>query len=666
MTTTTTTGAADTATPIWPPPPPRTPHFHWQATTRPPLPLALQRSRTSIFMMAAAISALLCFRVSRDAALPAALRIPDLVVRRSFKVSHSVAARAPVVLVSRQHMLSHLFEVDATLHILDATARTSEDVARLHTHCRFIGGNWCGTDERLLELNELFEEVVLDCHTGDHKARHHFLRSAREYHDRFVRLMGNDPQLLSADLFMCGEPVLFCRLLSHFGRPVIGYISTPISVYVRAEDRSEWYQQFYEMALDERHIFAATTPLFAEWVAYGTGISLPVIRPMCTYTEATYWPKRAQEVLLLRTISLFWDTECVLNYFARAYADSSASPTLSFRESASLSEKERMGYSAFSEFLAAVIYPYSPSQFWFYELYAMGVPIYMPSRDTLPLYVSQDYSICPDFEGSRPGHAPDRVHPHSPFDTDDWAAMTYWAAFTDYLTLPHISHFDSVPSLLRQLHAADHQKISHSMQRAHMEHLGVAMSFWSQALELVASLRGVPRMVSRTEQVAGDLDASDEHRDLSTRQPSGGSPARVDGAHRLANDGETRQDHPHEYHFDLDAANKVAGGRYVGGSHWWVKMRRMATDPEVKVWSRDCCTETYGKVLFFLLGNSSDILSATDCASLKVPSKVQVSTICPGTGEYLFVEARPHVGDEYSDSAVAVLMLPEVRVLSRD
>ena len=86
MTTTTTTGAADTATPIWPPPPPRTPHFHWQATTRPPLPLALQRSRTSIFMMAAAISALLCFRVSRDAALPAALRIPDLVVRRSFKV----------------------------------------------------------------------------------------------------------------------------------------------------------------------------------------------------------------------------------------------------------------------------------------------------------------------------------------------------------------------------------------------------------------------------------------------------------------------------------------------------------------------------------------------------------------------------------------------------
>ncbi|CAE7326622.1 CYP704C1 [Symbiodinium sp. KB8] len=592
------------------------------------------------------------YRVSRDAALPSALRIPQLVVRRSpvhtrfpdvrrlkaVAISyHTALLREP--LSFWQHMLSHLFEVEAILHILDATAKTPED-----------------------EL-----EVVLDCHTGDHKARHHFLRSAQEYHDRFVRLMGNDPELRSADFFMCGEPVLFCRLLAHFGRPVIGYISTPISVYVRAEDRSEWYQQFYEMALDERHIFAATTPLFAEWVAYGTGISLPVIRPICTYTEATYWPKRAQEVLLLRTVSLFWDTECVLNYFAQVYADSSATAALRFRESASLSEKERMGYSTFSEFLAAVIYPYSPSQFWFYELYAMGVPIYMPSRDSLPLYVSQDYSVCPDFEGSRPGHAPHRVHPHSPFDTDDWAAMTYWAAFTDYLTLPHISHFDSVPSLLKQLAAADHQKISHSMQRAHMEHLGVAMSFWSQALELIASLRGVPRTVSGTEQMAGDLDASDEHRDLSTRQPSGGSPARADGAHRLANDGETRQDHPHEYHFDLDGANKASHqGKYVGGSHWWVKLRRTASDPEVKVWSRDCCTETYGHVLFFLLGNSTAIDRAAECASLKVPSNVQVSTICPGRGDYLFVEARPYVGFDYTDSSVAVLMLPEVRVLSRD
>ena len=76
--------------PIWPPPLP---------STRSPLPLALRRSRTSIFLVAVAISALLCFRVSRDAALPAALRIPDLVVRRSFKV---------VLLLWMKEVLHHL------------------------------------------------------------------------------------------------------------------------------------------------------------------------------------------------------------------------------------------------------------------------------------------------------------------------------------------------------------------------------------------------------------------------------------------------------------------------------------------------------------------------------------------------------------------------------
>ncbi|CAJ1365921.1 unnamed protein product [Effrenium voratum] len=442
------------------------------------------------------------YRVSRDAALPAALSQPGLIVRKkpdhtrlpqvrrlkAVAISyHTALIREP--LTFWQHMLTHLFEVEPTLHILDATAKTAEDVARLHNHCRFIGGAWCAADERLLQLNELFQEVLLDCHTGDHKARHHFLRSAQEYHDRFLRLMGNDQQLRSADFFMCGEPVLFCRLLSYFGQPVIGYISTPISVYVRSEDRAEWYQQFYEMALDDRHIFAATTPIFAEWVAYATGIDIPVIRPICSYTEVSYWPRRQRELLLLRSVSLFWDTECVLNYFAKAVAGDEEPYT--FKESTGLTEEERKGYGAFAEFLGAVIYPYSPSQFWFYELYSMAVPIFMPSRETMPLYVSQDYSVCPDFEGHRVGHAPQRVHPHSPFDTDDWAAMTYWTSFTDYLTMPHVIHFESVPNLITKISGHDLREVSRAMRREHMKHLGLATSFWTEALERVSRLRGM-------------------------------------------------------------------------------------------------------------------------------------------------------------------------------
>ena len=40
---------------------------------------------------------------------------------------------------------------------------------------------------------------------------------------------------------------------------------------------------------DPRHVFVATTPVFGEMIAYATGVSLPVVRPACLYTDASYW-----------------------------------------------------------------------------------------------------------------------------------------------------------------------------------------------------------------------------------------------------------------------------------------------------------------------------------------------------------------------------------------
>ena len=70
--------------------------------------------------------------------------------------------------------------------------------------------------------------------------------------------------------------------------------------------------------------------------------------------------------------------------------------------------------------------------------------------------------------------------------------------------------------------------------------------------------------------------------------------------------------------------------------------------------------------LWLLIGNSSDIEEAAECASLSVESGAQVSAICHGAGDYVFVEARARGGRGYMEDGVAVLMLPEVRVLSRD
>merc|ERR1712194_745486 len=133
----------------------------------------------------------------------------------------------------------------------------------------------------------------------------------------------------------------------------------------------------------------------------------------------------------------------------------------------------------------------------FYELYAMAVPLYMPSRTTLPLFVNQDYAVCPDFEGLRPGHVPHSLHPHSPFDVDDWDAMTYWTQFTDYLSTPHVEYFESVPQLIVKLNTIDHHVRSREMRKVHTERVGVATTFWTSVLDTVAAGRKVePRAAS--------------------------------------------------------------------------------------------------------------------------------------------------------------------------
>jgi len=340
---------------------------------------------------------------------------------------------------------------------------------------------------------------------------------------------------------------------------------------------------------------------------------------------------------LLRTVSLFWDSMCILNHFSQQAAMAASAneggqvQPLRFLESTHLTEKERVGYATFSEFIATVIFPYAFSQFWFYELYAMGVPLFLPSKATLPLYINQDYAVCPDFEGHRPGHSPLKVHPHSPFDRDDFEAMSYWSQYTDYHRFPHVTYFESIPELIMKLGKQDHRATSRKMLQAHQQHLGVATTFWLSALDQVALLSGATAAAatgsgtSAEEVEPESVELSDMMRDLSTRQLSGGTPARGDAYPRNANDGDTFQEHPHEYHALPESSR--------GGSHWWVQLRRIATDPEVKIWARSCCCGSYGNRLWLRLGNSTYMKDSIECASLDVTEGAVLSTVCSGVGE---------------------------------
>lgn len=62
-----------------------------------------------------------------------------------------------------------------------------------------------------------------------------------------------------------------------------------------------------------------------------------------------------------------------------------------FAESTLLTSWEKADYQTFWTYKWVTIFPYAFTQFWFYEFYQMGLPIFMPSVELLPLFINQDY-----------------------------------------------------------------------------------------------------------------------------------------------------------------------------------------------------------------------------------------------------------------------------------
>lgn len=181
-----------------------------------------------------------------------------------------------------------------------------------------------------------------------------------------------------------------------------------------------------------------------------------------------------KDVLMLRQISLFWDPMCIVNHFMHnivelmvkqehqrnvdengdeeeteedLFAENKILPYRSIRfiESLLLSSNKKADYQTFANFRMAVIFPYAFAQFWFYELYQMGVPLFVPSRRVLPLYINQDYLHTG--VGIRKGWTP--PHSYDPFDDGlNLESMKYWARFADFFTTPHVGYFNSLAELV--------------------------------------------------------------------------------------------------------------------------------------------------------------------------------------------------------------------------
>ena len=116
---------------------------------------------------------------------------------------------------------------------------------------------------------------------------------------------------------------------------------------------------------------------------------------------------------------------------------------------------------------AVVIFPYAVFSYGITELYAMGLPLFVPDPlFLLALGTLSDWKVSDKWYCGADVQPPERhplsSHTLSPEGRDHESNM-YWVQFSDFYQLPHITMFSNWSDLVFKLDNSDFQKIHDDM-----------------------------------------------------------------------------------------------------------------------------------------------------------------------------------------------------------
>ncbi|CAJ1360430.1 unnamed protein product [Effrenium voratum] len=291
----------------------------------------------------------------------------------------------------------------------------------------------------------------------------------------------NKPAIRKSSVFLCTNPVYYCNFFIGLNKTILGYFGLPLLYMVPQESWSRWIDDFIALASLPSSLFVSNNPLHSEQVAWQSGVRLPVLRPVVLYLKERYNPQRLEEVLVPEPREA-----CVLYCVLRAFVPSGY--PLRFLGKADTDRS----YQSFVAFRAVVLFPHDFALMTFYEFYAMGVPLFMPSHLSKYLFpFSASVALldwAPDWlatstpSGERP--------PFSPLSLSTSEALRFWSQAVDFLALPGVRLFESLAQLLRDLAATDLPQLralGAAMRRDRQSRLESGAAFWLAAAK--AALR---------------------------------------------------------------------------------------------------------------------------------------------------------------------------------
>ena len=287
---------------------------------------------------------------------------------------------------------------------------------------------------------------------------YHNNANARE-HFEFYKY---DLLVASVDVFVCMFPAAFCEHWLPFNKSILFLPATRYSLG-RCYQKEQWdlldkHIRIMEASNNPHHVLAASSVYDMEYLKHYTGIKnvIPLFSYSGFYTEQYKYKPKKPEIISLAENTLhpeLWS----------AFIDTTSKHGIPVRST----KKLYNGFYKMGDLVqhpALVYFPYAVMSYEITEVYALGIPMFMPSLHfmrNVQRLVRDRGNHCHE---SQQGAIRDRhgvlnsIHRYSPVDFknkapyswESWEAEFYWLQFADYYTWPHIILFDDANDFVQK------------------------------------------------------------------------------------------------------------------------------------------------------------------------------------------------------------------------
>eukprot|EP00435_Cladocopium_sp_Y103_P076261 s154_g85.t1 len=208
-------------------------------------------------------------------------------------------------------------------------------------------GQWCG----LRELHHEFNEVI----------------------PRFQQLFNQE--LRDVDLFACGHPLYWCRLVMGFNAPVLGIWDMTHQFSVPDSLQEQWTAEFLDFFQQKQNLLVAMSAYHSFQVHWLLGLRVPYFQPVTPDVSlgARYSPHVRPNEVVVSKFRTPYDIE-LLSRFLEEAAKTAALP-FRFVAWEEMPCGQDCSKAELGRFRASVLSAYDTSPMKLTEFYAMSIPI---------------------------------------------------------------------------------------------------------------------------------------------------------------------------------------------------------------------------------------------------------------------------------------------------